>query len=285
MELHFSKMQALGNDFIVLDGVRQKITLSPQQIRHLADRHRGIGCDQVLIIRPTTLSTADFNYQIFNTDGSEAEQCGNGARCVARFIAENKLSSKNTVILETLRGLITTELLNTDAHATHVRVCLGVPEFVPCAIPFLAPIQQENYEINFTVNLHDYSVNIGAVSIGNPHAVTNVNDISTVQVATIGNAIEHHPLFPQRTNVEFMERVDASHIRLRVWERGVGETQACGTGACAAVIIGRTWGQLDPIVEVSLPGGILFVEYQGKGEPVFLTGPAIHVFSGVIANL
>jgi diaminopimelate epimerase len=285
MELHFSKMQALGNDFVVLDAVRQKIALNPQQIRYLADRHLGIGCDQVLIISPATVADADFNYQIFNTDGSEAEQCGNGARCVARFIAENQLSSKKQLTLQTLRGLITTELLGPNNAWDSIRVSLGAPEFTPANIPFLASKQQETYDITLSNGGIDQILTIGVVSVGNPHAVLQVSDIAQAPVASVGSALEHHALFPQRTNVEFIERVDAAHIRLRVWERGVGETQACGSGACAAVIIGRAWQLLDPIVEVSLPGGKLLVEYHGGNHPVYLTGSAIQVFSGYIESI
>jgi diaminopimelate epimerase len=273
MKIHFSKMQALGNDFVVIDAINQTVSLTPQQIQQIADRRLGIGCDQVLLVESARDPQADFFYRIFNVDGSEAEQCGNGARCFTRFLVEHKLSSKTHFILQTRSGLMSTELLSSDK----IRVNLGTPIFSPSAIPFLADEPASHYQIDIA----QQTLTVGVVSVGNPHAVLLVDDVNQAHVSQYGAALETDVHFPNRVNVEFMEIINPQKIALRVWERGVGETPACGSGACAAVIIGRSWKLLDPIVTVTLPGGTLLVEYQDPTSSVFLTGNAEQIFTGV----
>ncbi|HHJ81009.1 MAG TPA: diaminopimelate epimerase [Candidatus Tenderia electrophaga] len=271
--ISFSKMHGLGNDFVVIDAINQRINLSSEQIRFIADRHFGIGCDQLLLVEGPT-SHADFRYRIFNADGGEVEQCGNGARCFARFVHDQGLTNKDEISVETKTGIIYPRLESNG----QVSVNMGTPQFDPAALPFLADAQQPNYQI-----MHQgEAINIGAVSMGNPHAVCKVSNINTAAVASLGPLISTHPDFPQGVNAGFMQVIDRGHIRLRVYERGAAETLACGTGACAAMVIGRQWGELDDSVKVDLPGGQLLIRWQGDAEPVWMTGPATHVFEGKI---
>ncbi len=275
MRMRFTKMQGLGNDFVVIDAIRQRLELTPGQIRQLADRHFGIGCDQVLLVElPRTDDTA-FHYRIFNADGSEVEQCGNGARCFARYVRDEGLSTADSIRVGTAAGPITLEL-QPDGQ---VSVDMGLPRFDPAAIPLLARARAPAYDLGAGCR----ALRIGAVSMGNPHAVLSVSDdLDEAPVAELGPRIERDPLFPQGANVGFMQRESATAIRLRVWERGVGETLACGTGACAAMVVGRLWGELDEQVKVSLPGGALVVDWLGEGTSVRMTGPAVRVFDGDI---
>ena len=272
--MHFVKMHGLGNDFVVIDAIRQQVELAPKAIRHIADRRRGIGCDQVLLVERPQSPDADFRYRIFNADGGEVEQCGNGARCFARFVRDEGLTTKDRIPVETLAGLIELEVL-ADGQ---VRVDMGEPVFEPQRIPFQAEARAPSYALE----VNGENLDIGAVSMGNPHAVLRVEDVAEAPVVRLGPAIEHHPRFPQRANVGFMQILDRGHIRLRVFERGVGETEACGTGACAAVAVGRLQGLLDEEVQVSLPGGDLVISWAGEGAPLYMTGPAERVFEGSI---
>ncbi len=266
-------MHGLGNDFVVIDAISQNVNLSTEQIQLIADRHVGIGCDQLLRVeRPTT--QADFRYRIFNADGGEVEQCGNGARCFARFVHDRGLTNKNEIAVETNTGIIYPRL-EADGQ---VSVNMGAPRFNPAALPFLADELKTRYRITH----HSESINIGAVSIGNPHAVYKVSNTDAAPVKSLGPTISTHPDFPQGVNAGFMQIINRNHIRLRVFERGVGETLACGTGACAAMVIGRQWGELDDCVKVDLPGGQLLIRWQGDAEAVWMTGPATHVFEGKI---
>ncbi len=274
MLLPFTKMQGLGNDFVVFDAIQYQVDLSPEQVRLIADRHFGVGCDQVLLVEPATGARADFRYRIFNADGSEVEQCGNGARCFARFVREQGHTAKREILVETAAGLITLHVQADD----EVSVDMGVPTFEPGRIPFLAP----NEALRYALEVDDLALEIGAVSMGNPHAVLAVGDVASAPVAALGPRIESHERFPRRVNVGFMEVMDRGSIRLRVYERGVGETLACGSGACAAAVVGRIQGLLDERVRVELPGGALQVRWPGKGEPVMMTGPAQRVFEGEI---
>ena len=274
MKLRFTKMQGLGNDFVVFDGVRQRVTLSAAQCRFLADRRFGIGCDQILLVEPPRLAGTDFHYRIFNADGSEVEQCGNGARCFARFVRNQGLTDKTEIPVGTAAGPIHLFLEAND----QARVNMGAPQFNPQRIPFLAAAEADSYDLE----VDGQTLRIGAVSMGNPHAVLRVNDLDQAPVARLGPLIEHHPRFPRRVNVGFMQVLDPGHIRLRVFERGAGETLACGTGACAAVAVGRRLGLLDEAVRVSLPGGDLRIAWAGGTAPVWMTGPAVSVFEGEI---
>ena len=274
MQRNFTKMHGLGNDFVVFDAISQPLRLTPEQIRHIADRHFGIGCDQVLVVEPPRSDAADFGYRIYNADGGEVEQCGNGARCFARFIHEQGLTDKAEVVVETSSGLIR---LSRPVD-NQVTVDMGVPVLEPARIPFDAPTRQARYQLK----LEGGAVEIGAVSMGNPHAVLQVSDVETAPVSELGALIEHHPRFPQRVNVGFMQIVSPTHIRLRVFERGVGETLACGTGACAAVVVGNLQGLLQSQVEVDLRGGRLVLSWPGEGASVHMTGPAERVFQGQI---
>lgn len=267
-------MQALGNDFVVLDGIRQALDLDTAHLRRLADRHLGVGCDQILLLSSAEGTAADFRYDIFNADGSTAEQCGNGLRCVAVFANESGLSAGDHLRFATPAGISATERL-ADGH---VRAAVAVPEFTPSRIPFEAPAAQPLY----TLDVGQETVELAAVSVGNPHAVLEVADIDQAPVARLGPALERHPRFPARVNVGFMQPVDAHHLRLRVYERGVGETLGCGTGACAAAVTAIRSGRVVSPVHVELPGGGLDIEWAGVGEPVWMTGPAISVFTGSI---
>ncbi|MEN8176227.1 MAG: diaminopimelate epimerase [Pseudomonadota bacterium] len=274
MEIPFTKMHGLGNDFVVFDATRRPLELTAEQIRHLADRHFGIGCDQVLVVEAARQPDTDFYYRIFNADGGEVEQCGNGARCFARFVREQGLTDKDAIDVGTLAGPIRLFLEGED----WVRVNMGVPRFHPDDIPFVAPQRETTYSIN--VEGTEYS--ISAVSMGNPHAVLVVDDVADAPVATLGPLLEAHGRFPQRANVGFMQIEGREQIRLRVFERGAGETLACGTGACAAVVAGRLRGLLDERVRVRLRGGDLVISWTGEGEPVWMTGPAERVFDGIL---
>ncbi len=278
MLLRFTKMHGLGNDFVLLDLISQNITISDEQIKLLADRRLGVGFDQLLTVEPPDNPEADFKYRIFNADGSEAEQCGNGARCLLRFVRDRGLTTKTKIKLETNTGVIECEL-EKDGN---ISVDMGRPVLQPKCIPFIADQAQILYELNVSLPLcgSEESVNIASLNIGNPHAVIVVEDVDESPVAQLGAAIEKHRRFPDRVNVGFMQIIARDHIRLRVFERGVGETLACGTGACAAVVAGRLQGLLDETVEVSLPGGNLRITWQGDDSPVKMTGPACRVYEG-----
>lgn len=274
MLLRFTKMHGLGNDFVVLDLVTQRFVLKERHVRKLADRRFGVGCDQVLVVEPPGRPDVDFRYRIFNADGSEVEQCGNGARCFARFVRDKRLIGKDTIRVETKGGLL--ELVITRNR--QVRVDMGAPVLDPAQIPFTAPERATTYVLEADGQRYE----IGAVSMGNPHAVLLVDDVATAPVTTLGPLLERHPRYPNRVNVGFMQVVSPREINLRVWERGAGETLACGTGACAAVVSGRLRGLLDREVQVNLPGGSLSIEWPGEGSPVMMTGPATTVFEGQI---
>lgn len=270
-------MQSLGNDFIVIDGVNQPFEPSADVAQKLADRHTGIGCDQILLAQVPSIDAApdspDFKFRIFNADGSEVGQCGNGARCFARFLRDKNLTKKNSIIVETSNDRMT--LFDSGDE---VKVEIGIPEFMPANIPFQAETQQDKYDIS----VNDISIQIAALAVGNPHAVQRVPDVDRAEVATLGPLIEQHPRFPERVNAGFMQIVDKHQIRLRVHERGVGETRACGSGATAAAITGILWGLLSENVIVSLPGGKVRVSWAGPGQPAFLSGSAETVFEGQI---
>jgi diaminopimelate epimerase len=274
MLIPFSKMQGLGNDFVVLDGVTRALRLSTEQVRRIADRHFGVGCDQVLLVERSSTPGTDFRYRIFNADGGEVEQCGNGARCFVRFVHDKDLTHKREIAVETLAGVIHPRL-EPDGQVT---VDMGAPRFEPADIPFEAPARAEQYDLDIDGRM----VRVSVLSIGNPHAVLIVPDVQRADVAGDGPRIERHARFPRRVNAGFMQVIDRSHIRLRVYERGAGETLACGTGACAAVVAGRQRGLLDATVEVSLPGGSLHVTWEGEGHAVSMTGPATTVFEGTL---
>lgn len=273
MKLKFTKMQGLGNDFVVLDGIHQSIHLDRQQLRFLADRHFGIGCDQILLVEQAE-GDADFRYRIFNADGSEVEQCGNGARCFVRYVHDHGLTQKSEIRIETLSGLISPKL----EISGDVTVNMGQPVFEPAQIPFIA----EHIAPAYQLEIAGQPVTISALSMGNPHAVRIVPDVDRAPVETEGALLEQHPRFPKKVNAGFMQVVDRTHIKLRVFERGAGETLACGTGACAAVAAGINLGLLDPQVTVSTRGGNLTIRWEGKNEPVWMTGPAVTVFEGEI---
>lgn len=274
MKLKFSKMHGLGNDFVVFDGVRQTVALSADQIRALADRHFGVGCDQLLLVEPAQQAGVDFRYRIFNADGSEVEQCGNGARCFVRFVHDQQLTQKREILVETMSGVISPRL-EEDGNVT---VNMGVPVFEPAKIPF---VSDSDARVQPLV-VGEVTVDITAVSMGNPHAVQVVASADKAPVAVQGPLIESHKQFPQRVNAGFMEVVDRHAINLRVFERGAGETLACGTGACAAVVAGISRGLLDSPVRVETRGGALSIAWNGEGAPVMMTGPAVTVFSGEI---
>jgi diaminopimelate epimerase len=274
MRLKFTKMQGLGNDFVVIDAIRQKVHLTPEKIRFLADRHFGVGCDQVLLVESAHQAHADFRYRIFNADGSEVAQCGNGARCFARFVRDQGLSAKDEIQVDTDAG----RLVLRHSDADQITVNMGVPRHAPAEIPLEA--EEERYRYPVEVDGRTWS--FGAVSMGNPHAVLLVDDVDSAPVETLGPRLESHPAFPERVNVGFMQVQDAHNVRLRVFERGSGETLACGSGACAAVVVGIEQGLLLSPVKVELPGGNLSIAWQGRGFPVFMTGPAVKVFEGDI---
>ena len=270
--IRFTKMQGAGNDFMVIDGINQKIELSPDQIKTLAHRQFGIGFDQLLLVESSDI--ADFKYRIFNADGSEVAQCGNGARCFVRFVSDQHLTDKREISVETASGVITPRL---EDHGL-VTVNMGPPRFNPEKIPFIADQIANTYKLDVGGQQLDISV----VSMGNPHAVQVVADIETAPVVGLGSQIEVHPRFPERVNAGFMQIVDAHHIKLRVFERGSGETLACGTGACAAAVAGIQRGLLQSPVSVSARGGELQIAWQGDNSPVMMTGPAVTVFTGEV---
>lgn len=272
--LRFTKMEGAGNDFVVVDATRQAFGLDPGEIRKIADRHRGIGFDQLLVIEPPRTGDTDFYYRIFNADGNEVSQCGNGARCFVRYVHDKALSKKRKIRVETASGIIEPRL-EADGNVT---VDMGAPRFEPADIPMQAPRRERIYKIL----VEDRQIDVGAVSMGNPHAVQLVPDVEHAPVRDEGPLIEKNRVFPQGANAGYMQIVDRQTIRLRVWERGAGETLACGTGACAAVVMGIQWELLDPVVCVHTRGGKLSVAWQGENHSVFMTGPARTVFEGEI---
>ncbi|WP_090828467.1 diaminopimelate epimerase [Nitrosovibrio tenuis] len=273
MKLKFTKMHGLGNDFVVIDGINQAVSLSSEQLRQLADRRYGIGCDQVLLIE-TAQGEADFRYRIFNADGGEVEQCGNGARCFVRYVYDRGLTAKTEIRVETRGGLIIPRL-GSDGQ---ISVNMGIPKFEPSRIPFMA----EKRALTYSLDISNKQVKISVVSMGNPHAVQVVEDVNHASVLTEGPLIESHPRFPHRVNAGYMQVLDRRHIKLRVYERGAGETLSCGTGACAAVVSGIQRGLLEHGVKVSFRRGDLFVRWEGENQPVWMTGPAVTVFDGEI---
>jgi len=274
MSLKFTKMHGLGNDFVVIDATAAPVVLTSAQLRFIADRHFGVGCDQILLVEPARTADTDFYYRIFNADGGEVEQCGNGARCFVRYVHQRGLTTKTVIRVGTLGGIIEPRL-EADGQVT---VNMGVPEFEPARIPFKAPALAPLYDLAVNKKI----IKINSLSMGNPHAVQVVPDVDAAPVATEGPLIEAHADFPQRVNAGYMQVVDRTHIRLRVYERGAGETLACGTGACAAVVAGIQRGLLDSRVTVSTRGGDLVIVWAGAGQPVLMTGPAVSVFDGEI---
>ncbi|MDM0024676.1 diaminopimelate epimerase [Variovorax saccharolyticus] len=285
MRIRFTKMQGAGNDFVVLDETRAPLGLDAAQYRFLADRHFGVGADQILSVRPSPSADIDFQYVIHNADGGEVEQCGNGARCFMRFVRERQLTAKDAVRVQTLSGVIEPRM-GADGRVT---VDMGAPVFETARVPFdtagLDPQPEGGWHTwHLALDTHAGSaiVAVAVLSMGNPHAVQIVADVDTAPVAVQGPLIEHHPRFPQRVNAGFMQVVDRARVRLRVFERGSGETLACGTGACAAVVAGIRLGLLDARVDVQTRGGLLTIEWAGDGSPVLMTGPAVTVFEGDI---
>lgn len=285
MKLKFTKMQGAGNDFVVIDSTRSPFALTEAQLRFLGDRHFGVGADQILVVEAPRLPDTDFRYRIFNQDGGEVEQCGNGARCFAKFVTEKGLTTKRAIRVETMKGVIEPELQEDG----RVRVNMGAPRFAPEDLPFntegLSHLSRSRDTL-WEVKAGGYNNWISALSMGNPHAVMVVGDVDAARVDEIGPAIEHHPAFPKRVNVGFLQPLSSSSGRLRVWERGAGETLACGTGACAAAVAGMRRGLFGPAVEIEARGGRLRIEWAGIGsdtpQPVYLTGPAEIVFEGEI---
>ncbi|MFZ1570562.1 MAG: diaminopimelate epimerase [Thiolinea sp.] len=272
--VQFTKMHGLGNDFAVFDAINQPLIFDTELVKRLGDRHEGIGFDQLLVVETYSGEEADFRYRIFNADGSEVEHCGNGSRCFARFVYEQGLTQKTSIPVMTKSGRIVLDLQDSNL----VKVNMGIPRLEPAEIPFIFQQRQMLY----TVEIGQNSVQLAAVSMGNPHAVLQVADTETAPVALLGPTLESHPLFPKRVNVGFMQIINPQQIRLRVFERGVGETRACGTGACAAAVAGRLQGLLAEQVQVDLPGGRLQIAWQGEGQPVYMTGPATTVYTGTV---
>ncbi len=271
-------MHGLGNDFIVIDGISQRVKLTADKVRRLADRRFGIGCDQLLLVEAPSSPDVDFGYRIFNADGSEVENCGNGARCFARFVVDRKMTGKSSITVETACGIMVLHIQKNG----DVTVDMGAPRLQPSQLPFDA----STAAVTYLLPLDDTTLEISAVSMGNPHAVTVVDDINTAPVERWGPQVEAHPLFPRRVNAGFMQIISRQEINLRVYERGAGETLACGTGACAAVVAGRLRNLLDSQVKVNLPGGSLNICWQGdwnnSASSVLMTGPAVTVFHGQI---
>jgi diaminopimelate epimerase len=272
MKLAFTKMHGAGNDFVVIDATHQPFALENAQIRTLAHRHTGVGFDQLLVVEPARTASADFRYRIFNADGSEVAQCGNGARCFMRFVHERGLTEKREIRVETASGVISPRL-ESDGRVT---VDMGLPRLAPADIPFLEPVAALRYMRQTGAGLLEFA----ALSMGNPHAVIAVPDVELAQVARLGPALQAHPDFPHGVNVGFLQVIDRRHARLRVYERGAGETLSCGSGACAALVAGRRWGLLDATVNIATHGGDLTLHWDGEGGSVLLTGPAATVFSG-----
>ncbi len=274
MKIEFSKMHGLGNDFVVIDAISQDINLQASDIAFIADRHLGVGCDQLLMAEKSSDPDYDFFYRIYNADGSEAQQCGNGARCFLHFVQHRGLTQKNHIRVQMVNGDMELERVENDL----IRVSLMAPNFAPEALPFEAAQEAKSYALA----LQNSTIEIGAVSMGNPHAVTLVNHISTDRVQFQGPEIEAHSRFPEKVNAGFMQIVDRATIQLRVFERGSGETLACGSGACAAVAVGQKWDLLNDKVSVKLLGGELIIEWQGDDQPLYMTGPTALVFDGQI---
>ncbi|GGM09503.1 diaminopimelate epimerase [Pseudomonas asuensis] len=274
MLLRFTKMHGLGNDFMVLDLISQHAHIQPKHARQWGDRHTGVGFDQLLIVETPSNPDVDFRYRIFNSDGSEVEQCGNGARCFARFVFDKRLTVKKVIKVETKGGIIELRLRNDN----QVTVDMGAPRLEPKQIPFEA----EGEAISYPVQVEGRTIELAAVSMGNPHGVLRVDNVDTAPVHELGPKLEHHPRFPNRANIGFLQIIDEHRARLRVWERGAGETQACGTGACAAVVAGIRQGWLNSPVQIELPGGLLDIEWAGPGKPVLMTGPAVRVYEGQV---
>jgi diaminopimelate epimerase len=272
--MQFSKMHGLGNDFVVVDGVTQNVFFTSETIQRLADRHRGIGFDQLLLVEPPYDPELDFHYRIFNADGSEVSQCGNGARCFARFVTLKGLTNKKDIAVSTQKG----NMVLTVKDDNQIRVNMGEPIWEPAKIPFTA----NKFEKNYILRTDIQTVLCGAVSMGNPHCVVQVDDIQTANVEQLGPLLESHERFPERVNAGFMQIINKEHIKLRVYERGAGETQACGSGACAAVAVGIMQGLLNNRVQVDLPGGSLIIEWDGVDHPLYMIGEATHVYDGFI---
>lgn len=272
--MQFSKMHGLGNDFMVIDGVTQSVFLTDELIRKLADRHRGVGFDQLLLVEAPYDPDLDFHYRIFNADGSEVSQCGNGARCFARFVSLKGLTDKQDIKVSTANGKMVLSLQDNG----QVRVNMGKPIWEPAKVPFIA----NKFEKNYLLRTELQTAICGVVSMGNPHAVLQVENVQTAPVNELGLLLENHERFPERANIGFMQVVNRHHIKLRVFERGAGETQACGSGACAAAAVGIMQGALDSPVRVDLPGGTLMIEWQGEGSPLYMTGDAEHVYDGFL---
>ncbi|MDD2768276.1 MAG: diaminopimelate epimerase [Methylococcus sp.] len=272
--MRFTKMHGLGNDFVVIDAVRQTVSLDTSALQRLADRHYGVGCDQILLVEPPPSDAVDFRYRIFNADGGEVAQCGNGARCFARFVREKGLIDRDEIRVETASGRM---VLRLEAGG---KVCveMGVPRHAPAEVPLAAAEER----LSYVVQAGGIDWAFGAVSMGNPHAVIVVPDIDAAPVERVGSALERHELFPERANIGFMQILGPHHARLRVYERGTGETLACGSGACAAAVVGRLQGVLQDPVRIDLPGGSLDIRWGGRGTPVYMSGPAVTVFEGSI---
>ncbi len=275
MRLDFAKMHGLGNDFIVVDATHERLKLTSDTIRRLSDRKTGIGFDQLLVVEAPSHGAVEFDYRIYNADGGEVEQCGNGARCFAAFVRQRGLTTSDRIPVHTSGGDIAL-ICREDGQVT---VDMGVPDFAPDALPFQRELQTERYALD----IDGGRVEFGAVSVGNPHAVLVVPEVASAPVDSLGPTLETHRDFPNRVNVGFMQIVDRERIRLRVWERGVGETRACGTGACAAMVVARSWSAVEDTVVVELTGGELLLTWSGPGTPVCLTGPAEFVFDGSVA--
>lgn len=274
MQLKFSKMHGLGNDFMVVDCITQNCFFAPEYIKRLANRNTGVGFDQILLVEPPYNPDMDFHYRIFNADGSEAGQCGNGARCFAKFVRQKGLTNKSKIKVTTQSGKISLNITHDDL----VTVDMGEPVFEPEKIPFIAKSQEKTY----LLRLEHETLFCGVVNVGNPHCVTVVKDVLQTDVDLYGALIEVHARFPKKVNVEFMQVISRDEIKLRVFERGVGETLACGSGACAAVAIGILQGLLNKKVKVNLPGGFLYINWDGVDTPLYMTGPAEHVYDGII---
>ncbi|OUS12403.1 diaminopimelate epimerase [Gammaproteobacteria bacterium 53_120_T64] len=274
MYIRFTKMHGLGNDFVVIDAVTQAVAMTDKLARRLADRNTGIGCDQILLVEPPTQPDIDFKYRIFNADGSEVAQCGNGARCFAKFVRDRRLTGKSLLNVETQAGILQLSINNKQSYTA----TLGIPDFEPADIPFSAAQRA----LTYTIEAAGQSLEISALSLGNPHAVLQVTDIQQAPIAELGPLLENHTRFPERVNVGFMELLTRHEINLRVYERGAGETQACGSGACAAAVAGIAQNLLDSPVKVNLPGGGLTITWPGNKQPVAVTGPATTVYQGRI---
>jgi diaminopimelate epimerase len=272
MKLRFTKMQGQGNDFVVLDGVRQDVRLTRERVRAIADRHFGVGCDQLLLVEKPQSPANDFRYRIWNADGGEVEQCGNGARCFARFVLDQGLTAKREIRVETASGVIAPKV----EASGQVTVDMGPPRFEPREVPFAAT----ETRLVYPIEAEGATVEVSVLSMGNPHAVQVVEDVERAPVTTQGPLIENHPAFPKRVNAGYMQPLSRGHIKLRVWERGAGETLACGTGACAAVVAGIRRGLLDDEVRVTTRGGDLMIRWRGMNHPVMMTGDAVRVFDG-----